>query len=292
MPHIVDGSQPPAGKSPSNDMAIDLSKSEDNDSKSDTSSKSDDTSDSSVVLIDTPKSDTAKMAALKNVWECTYINKGIFNGRKGWKCAWCGCVFHPEHASRVLYHVLGITGHGVAVCQATILAVYMERYRDLFTRKLGRARARKRAADDIAFSIVQGQNSAAASLDSKRASRPRAQPKPAMEVITLPDSPDVSTVTTSALVSSTSNSTSNSTSSNALGFAVLPRRKHARLLNGRREDNQPSVEAALIRAHSRTHSDIRVSNNSKLEMAIADLFHAENISDMIVERPRFQLVLK
>ena len=114
-----------------------------------------------------------------------------------------------------------------------------------------------------------------------------------MEVITLPDSPDVSTVTTSALVSSTSNSTSNSTSSNALGFAVLPRRKHARLLNGRREDNQPSVEAALIRAHSRTHpSDIRVSNNSKLEMAIADLFHAENISDMIVERPRFQLVLK
>ena len=109
-------------------MVIDLSKYDDNDSSSklDSSSKSDDSSDSSVVLLDNPESAATKMAALKSVWDCKYINKGIFNGRKGWKCAWCGCVFHLKHASRVLYHVLGITGHGVAVCQATIVAAYME----------------------------------------------------------------------------------------------------------------------------------------------------------------------
>ena len=51
----------------------------------------------------------------------------------------------------------------------------------------------------------------------------------------------------------------------------------------------PSVDAALDRARG---GDIRVTNNAKLEMAIADLFHAENISDLIVEKPCFHLVLK
>ena len=38
--------------------------------------------------------------------------------------------------------------------------------------------------------------------------------------------------------------------------------------------------------------DIRVSNNHLLEIAIADFFHCDNISDVAVESPRFLKVLK
>ena len=33
--------------------------------------------------------------------------------------------------------------------------------------------------------------------------------------------------------------------------------------------------------------DIRQSNNARVEMAIADFFHAQNIPDAVVESPRF-----
>ncbi len=39
-------------------------------------------------------------------------------------------------------------------------------------------------------------------------------------------------------------------------------------------------------------SDIRRSNNTQLEMAIADVFHCENIDDQVVEPTRFKYMLK
>ena len=39
------------------------------------------------------------------------------------------------------------------------------------------------------------------------------------------------------------------------------------------------------------HIDIRGNNNSQLQMAIADLFHCENIQDRAVEYHRFETLL-
>ncbi|KAL3769143.1 hypothetical protein ACHAWU_001211 [Discostella pseudostelligera] len=50
---------------------------------------------------------------------------------------------------------------------------------------------------------------------------------------------------------------------------------------------QPSIAAALENA-----SDIREANNAVLQMAIADLFHCENIPDSVVNSKRFRLVIQ
>jgi hypothetical protein len=46
---------------------------------------------------------------------------------------------------------------------------------------------------------------------------------------------------------------------------------------------QPSISAGI---HHQT--DICQVNNTKAQMAIADFFHCENISDLVVETPRFK----
>ena len=46
---------------------------------------------------------------------------------------------------------------------------------------------------------------------------------------------------------------------------------------------QPSISAGI---HHQT--DIRQVNNTIAQMAIADFFHSENISDLVVETPRFK----
>ena len=227
--------------------------------------------------------DVARLAPLKGVWDCAYIEKGVYNGRKGWKCKWCGCIFHPPHASRVLYHVLCIMNQGIAICSAVIFPAYYKRYEDFFKMKINRAEARKRGHMEVARSIVNQQNATAAALLEQRGPTP--PPPPAAQ--SLPGTDIVVNLAESPAMSSVSNKSS--AANNALGFSVLPKRKHSRLLNGKAVDNQPAIDAALDRARP---GNVGVANNQKLEMAIADLFHSKNISDWIVESPRFCLVLK
>ena len=54
--------------------------------------------------------------------------------------------------------------------------------------------------------------------------------------------------------------------------------------------NQPLIDSAVQKLY--TQGDIRVANNSRLEMAIADLWHCENVLDLAVESARFELVIK
>ena len=54
--------------------------------------------------------------------------------------------------------------------------------------------------------------------------------------------------------------------------------------------NQPSIDSAVQKLY--TQGDIRVANNSRLGMAIADLWHCHNFSDLAVESARFKLVIK
>jgi len=43
---------------------------------------------------------------------------------------------------------------------------------------------------------------------------------------------------------------------------------------------------------SRVQQDINFSNNTRLEIAIADLFHCENMSDLIADSPRLAIVIR
>ena len=53
--------------------------------------------------------------------------------------------------------------------------------------------------------------------------------------------------------------------------------------------NQPSIDVSVT---NHSQGDIRKSNNTKLQMAIADLWHCENFPDRAVESTRFKLVIR
>lgn len=54
----------------------------------------------------------------------------------------------------------------------------------------------------------------------------------------------------------------------------------------------PAGAQPFITAAFQNVTDIRKSNNASVEMAIANFFHCENISDQIVESPRFARLIK
>ena len=114
--------------------------------------------------------------------------------------------------------------------------------------------------------IVERQQSAVAAVASGRGE----QPMPVVNIIDTP--PD-------------SASRVASYSSNALGFP--PAKKKRRICLGGLE-SQPSIEASM----SRVQQDINFSNNTRLEMAIADLFHCENMSDLNADSARLAIVIR
>ncbi len=79
--------------------------------------------------------------------------------------------------------------------------------------------------------------------------------------------------------------TTSTYSSNALGFPVSNKKRKVCI---GALDNQPSIEVSM----SRVQKDVNFSNNTSLEMAIADLFHCKNMSDLIANSFRFALVLR
>ena len=76
--------------------------------------------------------------------------------------------------------------------------------------------------------------------------------------------------------------------SSILGYTTTKKRKEPPI-TGNPLANQPSIDASITNYHQ---SDIRKSNNAKLQMAIADLWHCENFPDRSVESIRFALVIK
>ena len=64
--------------------------------------------------------------------------------------------------------------------------------------------------------------------------------------------------------------------------------KKRRIRLGDTPYNQPSIETAVDRHHQ---MDINRSNNTELEMAIADFFHCEAIPDVAVEAVRFKRII-
>ena len=181
-------------------------------------------------------------------------------GGAGWKCGRCGNSFKPKHHLRAVCHYAKIAGNGIAICPSLISQDDAKRYRALYDSFLRKKDARKRGHDNANEYIIQRQEGAVEQLVSKRSR--------AGESITA----QVGIDTTDARM-------------NTLGFAVVGMSRSRVGI----PSNQPSIDAAV---QNMTQTDIRISNNARLQMAIASLWHEDNIADVIVESQRFALVLK
>jgi len=188
------------------------------------------------------------------IWDDNYIEFCIVEGKKGWKCKWCGKLFKTRHSTRALWHLLKIAGNGIATCKSIIPDERLNQYLRLYTHNIGRMACRKRDLTTIIDSVVERQNDAVTALSTRKARR----------------KVDPSTH-----------------SATPLPVGVYIKKRCVRL--GANPYNQPSIETSIQR-HQQT--DINKCNNTELEMAIADFFHCEAIPDVAVEAVRFSRIIK
>ena len=227
----------------------------------------------------------AQLAPLKSVWDCERITKCMVGDVVGWNCGWCQRKFKPQHATRALAHVLKTKNMGIAVCTGHIPPSYYHRYSTMLSSKVDRKGAIKRSRERINDNI--GKRQAMCLSGSSQASANASQ----FETIDVDAQSDLTSETG---IRSRVNSPTRSPVSNLTWTSskICPHTKLTCLLSQIR--NQPSIEAALYSQGAQVgrHRDIRVCNDHLLEIAIADFFHCDNISDVAVESPRFLKVLK
>ena len=124
----------------------------------------------------------------------------------------------------------------------------------LYKHNLGRVYIRKRAVANNIDHVVERQQEAVLALSNKKGQRN----------ISFTPSPLSTTL--------------------SLGIA----QKKRRIRLGFHPSNQPSIESSVQRHHQ---TDINKSNNTDLEMAIADFFHCKAIPDRAVEAVRFKRII-
>jgi len=189
--------------------------------------------------------------------------------KEGWECTRCGCKFTPKHATRALYHHAKVTNQGITVCKAIVPENYAARYKSLLEALRNKKSSRKRANDEVESYVEDMQNTAVASLIQRK------NPKHPVN-----NNLGNSSEYAASLGSSVGNTR------NTLGFPVVG-------MSSSRAGNsiQQSIDAAM-ESQQYNQRDIRVSNNSKLTMAIADFFHCNNVPDSVVEDPRFKRMIQ
>ena len=141
---------------------------------------------------------------------------------------------------------------GIAICLAIIPAAELTRYKNLFDSIVGKANVRKRGSNDLVGNAALRQDSAVLSLVAKKIKAP------------LPGRGCLDSLS--------------SFSSITASPAKSPNRC-----------NQSSINGLVEKMNQ---ADIRTTINARLEMAIADLMHCENLPDRVVDSPRFKLVLQ
>ena len=110
---------------------------------------------------------------LKRVWDDCHIKKVMVGDKEGWECAWCNKSFKPRHATRVLWHLLKLSGHGITTCKATIPKPHMDQYQMLYSANVGRAKARLNAIEEKETFVVDRQQEAVLTSPRTRAAPAR-----------------------------------------------------------------------------------------------------------------------
>ncbi len=159
-------------------------------------------------------------------------------------------MFAPVHATPALFHVLRLRGGGIKPCKAAIPANYLAQYQALRDKGESQADSKKHSVK-VVDDIVEAQQSA--SVATLLAKRSVVMSRPAGThqggtVISFPCSKSCHKVSLSSVSSL-----------------------------------QPSISTGI-----QHQTDICKVNNALAQMAIANVFHCENIPDMLVELPRFK----
>ena len=187
-----------------------------------------------------------------SIWEDNYA---VPNLDDSWLCLRCNTRFTPKHATRATAHFAKVKNLGIKICPAIIPTPEATCYKELYHLILSKANAEKCGAAALLTSASERQEEATVSMLQKKLKTP--VPMFAAAAFSPSDS------AVSSCVKSASSS---------------PRRYLQSSLNG------------LV--DKMKQSDIRTTINCHLKMSIADLCHSKNLSDRIVESPRFQLVLQ
>lgn len=174
------------------------------------------------------------------------------NPDDSWRCLRCNKNYRPKHATRAAAHFAKIPKMGIAICLAIIPAAELTRYKNLFDSIVGKANVRKRGLNDLVDDASLRQDSAVLCLAAKKIRTPLSG-RGSLDSIS-----SFSSVTASP--------------------AKSPNRR-----------NQSSINGLVEKMNQ---ADIRTTINARLEMAIADLMHCENLPDRVVDSPRFKLVLQ
>jgi hypothetical protein len=112
--------------------------------------------------------ESVQLLPLKSVFDCSYIELRVKDGKDGWECVWCGRIFTQRHASRALKHVLKIKKSDIAVCKATIPERYRARYWALFSAGQVRLESKKRSNAFVEEYVASLHNSAVDNLLQKK----------------------------------------------------------------------------------------------------------------------------
>ena len=110
---------------------------------------------------------------LTSIWDDDHVQD---EGTSYMKCLWCKGVF-KRNATKMLYHLLRMTGNHISPCLGAIPVPRRKRYRALYDLKVKKKEAKRAAVAQIDSSIEAAQGAAAAALGTKRQKRsPSASP--------------------------------------------------------------------------------------------------------------------
>lgn len=169
----------------------------------------------------------------------------------GWQCLWCDKSFKTKHATRVICHLLKLKGNHIAPCKAFIPPANVERYRK-FRRNSNNSSSANKQAREENDDYVEERQQAATTLSL--ASKRKNCIVPTLEYF-----------------GHTSTSKKRSTGKSTI---------------------QCSIDAAVHSTNKNSHqSDVRSSNNARLEMAIADFVHSDGLPFSLPQSRRFHHIL-
>ena len=232
------------------------------------------TTDSGIVnlLADCEGGEETTLLPLTSIFHCPFIEESTNsqNGKMGWLCKWSGKKFLLRHQSWAICHVLKIKLGDIAICNVPIPKKYEDRYRALYVRSKEQMRSKKRSRAEIDYALAIKQTIAIANLLGKcgiAVSGGTTGSSPSMSIHSFPS-------VQSSLAANGGLGASHSS------IALYTRGSKTSTLFAL--SSQSSISVSI------RNMDIRKSHNAIVEIAIADFFHCENISDAVVELPRFK----
>jgi hypothetical protein len=108
----------------------------------------------------------------QTIWEDDKVSKITdVEGKKRWKCGWCGNDFATWNATKAIAHVSSTKGRDVKLCNGRIDKKHKKRYTYLAVKMLKKRERSHEHHSDVTRSIDQHNHSTAVSLDATKRGR-------------------------------------------------------------------------------------------------------------------------